>query len=95
MTHMWPNMIRKPIQSRLDMGFEDDDEDYHEEIDDVGDISKADFPVSFDSLRSQSRAPKNDLNESANPDDFPGLDELRSQISINSTEKMNWRFGEI
>jgi hypothetical protein len=89
MTHMWPNMIRKPIQSRLDMGFEDDDEDYHEEIDDVGDISKADFPVSFDSLRSQSRAPKNDLNESANPDDFPGLDELRSQIMLEDLDKLH------
>jgi hypothetical protein len=85
MTHMWPNMIRKPIQSRLDMGFEDDDEDYHEEIDDVDDETKADFPVTFNPL--QSRAPTNDLNESANPDDFPGLDELRSQIMLEDLDK--------
>jgi hypothetical protein len=89
MTHMWPNMIRKPIQSRLDMGFEDDDEDYHEEIDDIGDISKADFPVTFNPL--QSRAPTNDLNESANPDDFPGLAELRSQIMLEDLDKLHGR----
>jgi len=69
------------------MDFEDDDEDYHEEIDDVGDISKADFPVTFNQLQSQSRAPTNDLNESANPDDFPGLDELRSQIMLEDLDK--------
>jgi hypothetical protein len=87
MTHMWPNMIRKPIQSRLDMGFEDDDEDYHEEIDDVNDKTKAEFPVTFDPL--QSRAHTNDLNESANPDDFPGLDELRSQIMLEDLDKLH------
>ena len=85
MTHMWPNMIRKPIQSRLDMGFEDDDEDYHEEINDVGDITKAEFPVTFDPL--QPRAPTNDLDGSTNPDDFPGLDELRSQIMLEDLDK--------
>jgi len=92
MTHMWPNMIRKPIQSRMDMGFEDDDEDYNEEIDDVGDITKAEFPVTFDPL--QPRAPTNDLNESANPDDFPGLDELRSQIMLEDLDKLHGGGGD-
>jgi hypothetical protein len=89
MTHMWPNMVRKPVQSRLDMGFEDDDEDYHEDLDDVGDGTKAEFPVTFNPL--QSRAPTNDLDKSANPDDFPGLDELRSQIMLEDLDKLHGR----
>jgi len=84
---MWPNMVRKPIQSRMDMGFEDDDEDYNEEIHDVGDVNKAEFPVTFNPLQPQSRASTSDLNESANPDDFPGLDELRSQIMLEDLDR--------
>jgi hypothetical protein len=87
MTHMWPNMIRKPIQSRMDMGFEDDDENYHENLDDVDDETKAYFPVTFNPLQTQSRAPINDLDESANPDDFPGLDELKNQIMLEDLDK--------
>jgi len=67
------------------MGFEDDDEDYHEEINVVGDGTQAEFPVTFNTL--ESRAPTNDLDESANPDDFPGLDELRSQIMLEDLDK--------
>jgi len=86
---MWPNMVRKPIQSRMDMGFEDDDEDYNEETNDVGDISRSEFPVTFNPLQPQLRASTDDLNDSANPHDFPGLDELRNQIMLEDLDKLH------
>jgi len=100
MTHMWPNMVRKPIQSRMDMGmgFEDDidNEDYEQEGEDgngaedgVSEGDKADFPVSFN---PRTQGSTNNPNNPSDPDpdleSFPGLDELRSQIMLEDLEKI-------
>jgi hypothetical protein len=85
MTHMWPNMIRKPVQSRMDLAFEDDDEDYDQDInvdEDDEEGKKAGFPITFN---PQSRALPSDP---ANEDDFPGLDELKSQIMLEDLDRL-------
>lgn len=84
-------MIRKPINSRLDTGFEDDndeDEEYNngKEIQDQEKTS--DFPITFNPSQPGILI---DSRESTNPDEFPGLDELRSQIMLEDLDKLHGR----
>jgi hypothetical protein len=87
MTHMWPNMARKPL-STLSRGIDLDWDDDEHLNDDETTQPSAEFPVSFNlsadsSSTTHAQAGTGTDNQD---DDFPGLDELKSQIMLEDLE---------
>jgi len=85
MTHMWSNMVRKPLSTPsrgLDLDWDDGDE----VLGGNGEIASAEFPVSFDPSSNNSQATTGEAGET---NDFPGLDELKSQIMLEDLEQRN------
>jgi hypothetical protein len=95
MTHMWPNMVRKPLASSsrgvdeyLDLDDDLDDLDENEQMDQA-EASTTVFPISFDPTAHATDAmpviPDTDIQAR----DFPGVDELRSQIMLQHLDLEN------
>lgn len=85
MTHMWPNMVRKPLSTPsrgLDLDWDDGDE----VLGGNGEIASAEFSVSFDPSSNNGLATTDEAGET---NDFPGLDELKSQIMLEDLEQRN------
>lgn len=98
MTHMWPNMVRKSLASAtrgIDEYLDDDGEPVididRNDDDEEGRVPSA-FPTSFHPSASASipsitaQTPASTTRAEA---EFPGLDELRSQIMLQDTERMH------
>jgi hypothetical protein len=96
MTHMWPNMVRKPLASSsrgideyLDLGPDlDIAENFNEDVE-SGEPSTAVFPISFDPTAHATDAMPVIPDTEIQPQDFPGVDELRSQIMLQHLDLEN------
>ena len=78
-------MVRKPLSTPsrgLDLDWDDGDE----VLGGNGEIASAEFPVSFDPSSNNSQAKTGEAGET---NDFPGLDELKSQIMLEDLEQRN------
>lgn len=85
MTHLWPNMVRKPLANSRDAPPPNEDE-YDSNDDDLDFMGSTSFPITFD--------PTPKITGETPEVKFPDLDDLRQQIQLADLENMD-RLGSL
>jgi hypothetical protein len=89
MTHLWPNMVRKPQNRDLpDIGGSDSDMELKSTAEDDEDdfMGSTSFPTTFNTSTQPEAA---SASGHAQKDDFPDLDDLRQQVHLAEMEGMD------